>query len=65
MSAHISEEIVIHADSGEVVRSDVAMGMGAVGATAEKRKELHFSMFSNIREIFDLIEQLIKTAITE
>lgn len=58
-SARISDEIVIHVDD-----EGRRLGTG-VAAKAEKRKQLHFSMFSNTREIFDLIEQLVKTAVTE
>lgn len=50
---------MIHVDSG-----GDGSGAGAAGK-AEKRRELHFSMFSNTREIFDLIEQLVMTAVTE
>ena len=43
------------------------LGMVAAEKTEKKKKkkELHFSMFSNTREVFDLIEQLVKTAVTE
>jgi hypothetical protein len=58
-SARITEEIVVHVDPPE------AVGSGVAADPSGKRKELHFSMFSNTREIFDLIEQLVKTAVTE
>ena len=88
-SARLSDEIVIHVDSGGAGRGGVVSpgvgtgrgglaspGMGAgrgglgsqrVGGAGktEERKELHFSMFANARETFDLIEQLVKTAVTE
>lgn len=60
-SARISEEIVVHVDPREPTLGSAV----AADPSGGKRKELHFSMFSNTREIFDLIEQLVKTAITE
>ena len=50
---------MVHVDPRE------AVGSGVAADPSGKRKELHFSMFSNTREIFDLIEQLVKTAVTE
>ena len=76
-SARISDEIVIHVDSGGagrggVVSPGVGTGRGGLGSPrvggagkTEERKELHFSMFANARETFDLLEQLVKTAVTE